>query len=151
MNGSRKHRFFATLMALVWGMTLLVFSAQEGVQSGALSGAMARPLFEFFNVLPVFQLFFDYDRFHFILRKSAHFFVYFVFGVLTVNAVSSYVKITIYRMMGLSFFGLVFALWDETIQRWTLGRVFSMTDIFIDTLGFVVGMLIYKRLFRSQR
>ena len=73
----------------------------------------------------------------FIIRKTAHFTLYFILGILVYQTLSSYgVKknILVYSVL----FCLVYASSDEIHQLFN-DRTFRKLDIFIDTLGGLTG------------
>jgi VanZ family protein len=135
-------RFWATVWMGLWSILIVSFTLQQGESSGALSGSIARSLYDWVVFLDRLKELIPFELFHFLLRKGAHFFVYFIYGLLSLNALKYYSVITFRPLIYLSTYGFFFAFVDETIQRFVPGRAFSWGDIVIDTLGFVSGMMV---------
>ena len=141
-KGMDKKKFIANTMVITWGILIFVFSSQEGSTSGQLSGVIARELYAFLQVIPFFSRIIPFEFFHFLLRKSAHFFKYFIFGLLVINAFKNYRPLNLNDFVPISLFGMMVAFIDEGLQYFIPGRYFSLIDIMIDFSGFVIGGLL---------
>ena len=83
-----------------------------------------------------------------IIRKTAHFFIYFVLGVLALNSIG--------RLKGINFwlvllFCALYAVSDEIHQTFVPGRAGMVRDVILDTCGALCGMEIYKTLKKGSR
>lgn len=84
----------------------------------------------------------DKDTLNYVVRKFAHFSIYFVIGLTTFWYISDK-KIKNQKQLFLSLFLLfLFALFDEVHQIYT-GRSFSYKDILIDFSGGLLAIVIY--------
>lgn len=126
----RKRRVLTCLIllniAFIWGN-----SAMNGVESEQVSGGLLEWLS---GVLP----FLATETGHHILRKIAHFSEFACLGLLCAGRM---------RLSGavkpwLAGFGLAVACIDETIQIYVPGRASSLIDVWIDTSGFVTGLIL---------
>ena len=120
----------AANVCLIWGNSLL-----NGDTSGDLSGGLSAWIGK---IIPFLSPQSPYG--HFLLRKCAHFSVFFLlgteltwlFGMMRKNRVFLY---------ALSVSAVVAAI-DETIQRFIPGRHGCLSDVLIDCSGALTGMLI---------
>lgn len=133
---------------LLWiGITLAAFllilhnSMYSIAQSDLQSGFVLRILNRFFSEAGYKIVFTQY-----MVRKSAHFTEYFLFGFLLTVAIRMICK----KRNGFFYFELFVFLavpvLDETVQLFYQGRTSSVLDILIDFAGCVAGMGI-SRLF----
>lgn len=76
------------------------------------------------------------------VRKLAHFSIYAVVGFLLMALVSTY-SIEKNNGIGISLIiGIIYAISDEIHQYFVPGRAAKITDVMIDTMGVIVGILI---------
>ena len=81
-----------------------------------------------------------YDKF---LRKSAHFTLYFILGLLIVNAIYEY-KLEETKMILIALLiAFLYACSDEIHQLFVPGRSGEILDVLIDTLGSLTGIMVY--------
>lgn len=84
----------------------------------------------------------------FLLRKTAHFFAYFVLGFLFYRALKE--QLSKFKNVSLSFIvTTAYAIFDEFHQSFTAGRTPHVEDVMIDAVGGIFGIslaiLIYRR------
>lgn len=80
---------------------------------------------------------------NFIIRKFAHLTEYFILAFLTVSLLKEYTKKQIIIFVVTLFFCFSYAVTDEFHQLYVIGRTGSIKDIFIDTTGSIIYLLIY--------
>lgn len=114
-------------LALIWGNSLMT-----GEDSGAFSGGVLAFIGQFFPVLLT-------EAGHTFLRKAAHFSEFALLGLLFCGRHKLVKSAVPLHLMG---FGLAAACIDETIQIFTPGRASSLIDVWIDTSGFALGLVI---------
>ena len=78
------------------------------------------------------------------VRKSAHLIEYFCLGILAINVLKDYHKINIWMVLICIIFCMLYALSDEIHQIYVPGRSCELRDIFIDTSGSIIGIIIYS-------
>ena len=78
------------------------------------------------------------------VRKSAHLIEYFCLGILAINVLKDYHKINIWMVLICIVFCMLYALSDEIHQIYVPGRSCELRDIFIDTSGSIIGIIIYS-------
>ncbi len=132
------------LLVLLWIMVIFTFSSQDGSSSGELSKGILN-IIE--NIFAVNFTNFILDM-NIVIRKFAHFLEYAILGILICLNIKDYqkdkIKIIIYSLI----FGIIVAGMDEFHQTFVIMRNGNVIDIFIDTLGCLLGILlmnIYKK------
>lgn len=108
------------------------FSSQDGLESAGLSNIFV----EFLKMHISFPPFsFVLDFLSIIVRKFAHFSIYFLLGISSVSLLKEYFvfwkNILIYAL----FFCLFYAVTDEVHQLFVVGRSGKILDVFIDFCG----------------
>lgn len=86
----------------------------------------------------------------FIVRKLAHFTLYFILGILMYLTLRSYgieKNIIIYSILGC----MLYAISDEVHQLFTDGRSFKVYDIIIDTLGSTTSITISNLINKKRK
>ena len=78
------------------------------------------------------------------VRKSAHLIEYLCLGILVINVLKDYHKINIWMVLICIVFCMLYALSDEIHQIYVPGRSCELRDIFIDTSGSIIGIIIYS-------
>ncbi len=126
--------YFAVIL---WMAVIFSFSAQDGSASLESSDGVMYALLESFDSLlgslPV-------ERLSFYVRKCAHFFAYFVLGVLTSCALSQSLcaRRAVVSSLGVCVF---YAATDELHQYFVPGRACRLFDVGVDSLGALCGIL----------
>lgn len=81
---------------------------------------------------------------HHFVRKNAHFFIYFVLGILVLR-VLRVSKFPGNKDLGLALLiCVIYAICDELHQLFVPGRGAQVKDVFIDSAGAFVGIWIYR-------
>ena len=114
-------------LALIWGNSMMT-----GLDSEAVSGGLLALLGRFIPVLLT-------ETGHTFLRKAAHFSEFALLGLLFCGGHALVRREVPLHLMG---FGLAVACIDETIQIFTPGRASSLIDVWIDTSGFALGLIL---------
>jgi len=134
------------LPALIMMYFIFSFSAQTGSESGSLSYEVSKIIILAYNKL----LFKGYDNMtlnelialiHPYVRKTAHITEYFLL------AASVSFPLYVYRLRGFALtlvagaFCIAFACLDEYHQTFVSGRVGTIHDVFIDSIGILIGII----------
>lgn len=78
-----------------------------------------------------------------IVRKTAHFLIYALLGVWTINFAKTFEKFKISKIVIISFlFCMFYAITDEFHQTFVIGRSGEIRDVLIDSLGSFTGMML---------
>lgn len=138
-------RIILSILILINFITIFGFSEQNGEQSTGLSRSIT---------LSVLNTFDDYNEpltetqeaqvlnVEHIIRKLAHFTIYTILGLLLMSLTETFDFTNKKRLLLSVLIGFLYACLDEFHQSFTPGRTPLFTDVFIDTLGVIVGSLI---------
>lgn len=147
----RKMCFRVAFAILVIGIMIAVFlfSSQSGGDSNHLSKGILEQIFEFFNVnADPLKL----DQYNLVLRKIAHFSLYFLLGTGTMGfLLTTSLKVKYSFVLSL-LFCILFAATDEFHQFLSGTRNGNPLDILLDSSGalIAISLLIFIRV-RKQR
>ena len=133
------------LLTLLWVAVIFSFSLQPATTSSEVSRGVGEWLVETFapflserlEAMPVEQL----EFLHTLLRKAGHFSEFFVLGILAMLSVLQ-TKVRYRLLSALSFCALVAAV-DETIQLFVSGRSGQVTDVVLDSVGALCGIVVF--------
>src|SRR5690606_24042396 len=89
------------------------------------------------------QLNFDLDTLHHLLRKSAHFLVYLVLGILLYRALCLSGISGIGGMVLAFLLGFFYAISDEVHQIFVPGRSGEIGDVLLDSAGVLIGVWLF--------
>ena len=132
----KRDRLFALLLCLnlifIWGNSLM-----PGPVSSEVSRCVGELVEQIFQ-LPVNES----EGGHGLLRKLAHFSEFACLGLLLCRQLTAAGRKGKDRAALTLLGGLATACIDETIQIFTAGRASSLIDVWIDTCGTMVGMMI---------
>lgn len=135
--------------AVVMMYMIFSFSAQTGTDSGTTSLEVSKLFVLAYNKLWMK----GYDNatlneliieFHPYVRKLAHVTEY------ALLAASVSLPLYVYRIRGIgltvfaSVFCMIFAILDEYHQSFVAGRVASQTDVYIDCIGILIGVILIR-------
>ncbi|SNT30381.1 VanZ like family protein [Anaerovirgula multivorans] len=141
---------FSWLAVLLWMVLIFYLSAQPAVQSNNLSKGITEVIVETVGrVAPNDS--FDISRLNHLIRKNAHFFAYLVLGILVMNAMKRS-GIDGFKRLILSLgICVLYAVSDEVHQLFVPGRSGQVKDVFIDSAGAVVGIVVSLGLSRIKK
>lgn len=153
INNFKVDIFFRILCSISFMTLIFVFSSQNGFQSHQLSRAVLK-LVNSWN-LPIFNPagngFSDLGRLDWIIRKIAHFNLYFILGLLFYWIFSGLtIKLYKARLMTILFCSF-YSITDEIHQLFVTGRTFHITDVFIDMMGSATAIMLVFSLIRAGR
>ncbi len=143
-KGSRITIVLSWLLVIAWMIMIFSLSAQVADKSNDLSTGITEKIFIVVdNVFEDLSL----ESFNHYIRKTAHFSIYAVLGLLLMQALkrSSYTK-DISFIVTLTI-GIVYAISDEFHQSFVPGRGPSAVDVIIDTSGVLVGIVLFLLIF----
>lgn len=144
-------RIVLFILILTTFITIFRFSSQDGQTSSSLSKEVTENVTKRINKIQNLEeterknvL----NRIEKIIRKIAHFSLYTIVGILLMSLACTY-EFTEFKRGGISFLiGLMYACLDELHQFFISERSAQITDVMIDSMGVLFGillvMLIYK-------
>ena len=145
MSTRKKVCIAVAIAASVWALIVFSNSVRGGVESNQQSLGLLAVLMRW---LPFLRRF-NNVNFHLILRKAAHLTEYAILGGLLARAFACKKDCKLALFVAPLLTGAVLAAIDETIQLYTPGRSGKASDVLLDTVGVVIGILIF-RLWRKK-
>lgn len=147
------------LILLLLGIFYIIFgfSSQDGEKSGSISRRITEKIATFIpqiqkeNEIEKENIMNTMER---IIRKMAHFSIYTVVGLLSMALVSTYNIKEKNRLIITLTTGIIYASSDEIHQSFVPGRSPMITDIVIDTMGVILGILLIilgKKIIKKYR
>lgn len=147
------------LILLLLGTFYIIFgfSSQDGEKSGSLSRRITEKIA---TLIPQIQKENEIEKENImntmesIIRKMAHFSIYTVVGLLLMALVSTYNIKEKNRLIISLTTGIIYATSDEIHQSFVPGRSPMITDIVIDTMGVILGILLIilgKKIIKKYR
>ncbi|MFD2131978.1 VanZ family protein [Pseudogracilibacillus auburnensis] len=133
--GRENNKIIAWSAVIIWMAMIFFLSHQPATSSGQLSASITNFLIQTITAIFPFEI--ESTSFHFFIRKGAHFFAYFVLGVLVIHALKNkyiYLAIVICVMYAIS---------DEVHQLFITGRSGEVRDVLIDSIGATIGITVY--------
>ena len=140
-----KKNFLRTiLLILLLGTLFLIFdfSSQDAEKSGGLSFSIAKFILEQVNHDEIEDRQPILERTESVIRKIAHFSIYTLVGLLLMSFVSTYDLQENKRIMISLGIGALYATSDEIHQLFVPGRSGQVSDVILDSMGVLLGILI---------
>lgn len=128
-------RLIYFILVCLWMITIFWFSSQNGDDSQATSDVFTNRIVKFLNFSNEDVAKSAREILSFVVRKFAHFMIYFIGGFLIYGFINSFelsVKNVFYYSI---LIGFLYAALDELHQHFVPGRSAQIRDIFIDTFG----------------
>ncbi len=144
----KKHLFRAiSILGLVTCMiAIFVFSCENSDTSNATSGEFIKKLCIFF--IDGFEHLPEQERVEIIsqnqavIRTLAHFSIFAALGFFASLTLTSFAVFKLKNLVFSTLFCVFYALSDEIHQHFVPGRAFQFSDILVDSLGCIVGILL---------
>ena len=159
-----KIKIFRTIILLLLIGTFFIifrFSSQNGTQSKGISTKVTEAILEKsskYNQLDNKEKKKVFNRANAVIRKIAHFSIYTLVGLLLMGIMTRTKLKDKRRILITVVIGIIYATLDEFHQSFSPGRTPKITDIYIDTLGVILGILlvltareIYNKYITSNR
>lgn len=142
MTKKCKQKIIISILFIIWLVILFIFSNSVGEESSKLSSNISKNIYYIFS--NIFKNnFISFNFFHAIIRKTAHYVLYIIGGIIITSNFFLYIEKKEDNLILISLFiGSLISILDEMHQALVPGRTPMITDIFIDTLGVATGILI---------
>ena len=135
--------WLAWLWVVLWMGLIFFFSSQPGKESAELSQGISQILINLVTrVSPDLNV--DWQAFHLLIRKNAHFFVYLILGILVLRALLKTKPFSIRTGITALLICFIYAVTDEFHQLFVPGRSGQVSDVIIDTFGAAAGLALYS-------
>ncbi len=134
------------IILLFWTFTIIFgFSNQNGEESGSISQKITNIVTQNINFIQRLEntqkqkvLF----KIEYIIRKIAHFSLYTIVGILLMSLLCTYNLKNKTKIYVSTIIGLIYASTDEIHQIFVPDRSPAFTDVIIDTLGVIFGIIL---------
>ena len=151
-------RVIMTVLLICTLFTIFRFSSQNGTQSKGISTKVTEFILSFsqkYQEADTKEKTQIRNRTNAIIRKVAHFSIYTLLGFLLMGLMTKTKIKEKWRILITVGLGIIYAILDEFHQSFSPGRTPKITDVYIDTLGIILGVLlillitkIYKKYFK---
>jgi VanZ family protein len=144
-------RFLKYWLPLVIWM-LVIFSASTGAGRPQNTSRFLRPFLQIFKPDLTNE---QFEKIHFVIRKTGHFTEYAILGVLLWRALRTEQRFRILipaaQFAAVLFLCAFYASTDEFHQRFVSDREASVHDVVLDTCGAAFGLAVYGVTIRKKR
>ena len=143
-----KTNIFRGIMAILLICTLFIifgFSSQNGTQSKGISTRVTEYILQFsskYQEADTKEKAQIQNKTNAIIRKVAHFSIYTLLGLFMMGIMTRTKLKDKWRICITIGFGILYAILDEFHQSFSPGRTPKVTDVYIDTLGVILGILL---------
>lgn len=140
----KNKRIIYFILILICMITVFIFSSENGEESQNTSDVAFtnRIINVITNIFPKTNRTDIFTAVNFIVRKGAHFTLYFIMGLVVYRAINTYSLGTKKKIILTISVGTLYACLDEFHQFFVPGRSAQIRDIFIDMLGVILATLI---------
>ena len=139
-----KSKIIKLILVILWMGLIFVFSSQDGYESTKTSDTFFYKVIDVVtgNKLIESEKIELAEKYIPIVRKGAHFFLYFVLAILVFILLKEYAivryKLIIYTLIWV----ILYSISDEVHQLFVPGRVGSIKDVLIDSGGGILSTMI---------
>lgn len=145
MNRSHKSivgiKIFSVSAAILWMTLVFHLSSQNVEESNQLSSGVTKMVGNIAGIIAP-EASIEAINLNHIIRKGAHFLIYFVLGMLITN-IFERSRVKRHNIVLALLLCIFYAISDEIHQIFVSGRGPGMKDIFIDSAGAMVGIMVY--------
>lgn len=140
-------KIISILLVLLWMMLIFSFSSSTGEESSGMSDKVIETITltltdvkknseEMENIK---------NKYSFIVRKSAHFFVYFMLGIIVMNAFYTF-GVNKYMVIYASIICILYAITDEFHQTFVDHRSGQISDVLLDSSASLIASYLFMKL-----
>ncbi len=145
MSKMNKGRIISWMLVASWMLVIFSFSAEEGKISSSRSRQLTKAVTQYSAQLPdkVKKNINSTKLIELIIRKGAHVLEYLILTILLLFALSrSRLKKRNSYILAASL-AILYACIDELHQSFTPGRDGRVSDVFIDSIGVILGLFLF--------
>lgn len=141
------YRVASILLLCVWLGVIFGLSAETAAESSGTSGGfirvLAKTFISNFDKMSITEQGEIIEAFQGTIRTAAHLITYIVLGFLAANTLVTFKLTAVIRWISPIMFGTLYAVSDEIHQHFVPGRAFQISDIVVDIIGVVLGVLAF--------
>lgn len=139
-------RIISILFVLVWMLVIFRFSASSGTSSGNMSKSVTTLFYKLIEVFSGKNLESTLSAehlatVHFLIRKLAHMFIYFVLSISVMITLFTFPLKLSTRSLFSILICFLYACSDEFHQIFVSGRGAAFSDVLVDTTGAIFGII----------
>lgn len=131
-------RILLTILVLLWVSFIFANSLFPASQSSAISGGVVDQVNSILHQIGISGQITDH-----MVRKSAHFVEFTLFGILLFLTIRSYSPYPGHHLFVGLFLGLLVPVTDEFIQSFVEGRGSQVSDVVLDFSGVITGAILF--------
>ncbi len=136
------------ILLILWMIIIFMFSNQNGVKSQSLSDKFINNIISVSNKsMSKSDKIETISNISYLVRKIAHFSEYLILGILLILTLKEF-NVKRYYLLSI-IIAVIYASSDEVHQLFLVGRSAKVLDVFIDSFGSIVGILIVKLRFKK--
>ncbi len=136
------------ILLILWMIIIFMFSNQNGVKSQSLSDKFINNIISISDKsMSKSDKIETISNISYLVRKIAHFSEYLILGILLVLTLKEF-NIKRYYLLSI-IIAVIYESSDELHQLFLVGRSAKVLDVFIDSFGSIVGILIMKLKFKK--
>lgn len=139
-------RIIYLILVIIWMIVVFSFSNQNGTKSQGSSDIITNKIVEISDDYFALDIKSSEDTISFVVRKLAHFSIYFLGGILIYNFINTFSINKKYIIIFSIVLGVAYACTDELHQLFIDGRSAQMMDVFIDSCGVVLAVVTRNKL-----
>lgn len=139
-------RIIFLILIILNSMIIFGFSAQNGEKSSTISKSIITKIADIINVKEEKFL----QKGEIIIRKLAHFGIYTLLGIWSTSFILTFEIVKRKQIIGVIIWGIIYATTDEIHQLFVNGRNGSISDVILDTLGVIFGIIIINVLKKAK-
>lgn len=141
-----KKRIIYGVLVIVWMILVFAFSSQNGEESQKTSGYVTERIIKIVTeVKPDVEPEKIEEDISFVVRKMAHFSIYFVGGILIFNFLGTFSMKLKKTILLTIIFGSLYAISDEMHQLFISDRAGQIRDILIDSAGVMIATFLIAK------
>lgn len=145
-----------SILIIIWMLIIFAFSNQPANESSELSdGFISKTIgnaYKIFNKNATEEQLMELKKIYTTpIRKTAHFSIYLVLGILTTLLLKEYNIENKKQILFAILICLLYATSDEIHQLFVPGRSGEIRDVLIDTAGSSLGVLITNKIIKREK
>ncbi len=141
------------ILVILCMFTIFMFSSDKDYESSKKSNSVILGIADMFSKGNISKT--DKDnyikKYVFIVRKSAHFTIYLILGLLVISLLKEYMIISWKSILISLLVVFLYACSDEFHQLFVSGRSCEFRDVLIDSSGGLVGSYLYYLFYNLRR
>lgn len=142
------------VLLIFWCLLIFLFSSENSTESNSRSGRITEHTIGVYERVTEHKISSEkrkeaFQNMNYLIRKTAHFTLYFILGILVYWILLDYLKVSRSLLLFSILFCGFYAITDEVHQLFT-GRTAMLFDALIDTAGGIAGVFLTNLIYRKK-